>query len=189
MKRQLFTGNLVRLVAANPESDPETLATWSRNAGFLRLMDTDPAQPWSLARVREDMKRFESKGDMFAFHVRTLAEDKLIGFVSLSGPAWTHSTVWFGIGIGDDAYWGKGYGTDAVRLAVQYAFEELNMHRVTLNVFDYNVRAVRSYEKVGFVLEGRQREAMQRDGKRIDILYMGILREEWVATTRAEGED
>jgi len=56
---------------------------------------------------------------------------------------------------------------------------ELNLHRVSLDVFEYNPRAIRSYEKVGFKHEGRVRQALNRDGRRWDILYMGILREEW----------
>ena len=86
-----------------------------------------------------------------------------------------------GIGIGEREFWGKGYGTDAMDLILRYAFVELNLRRVSLNVFEFNQRALRSYEKAGFQLEGRQRQVMQREGRRSDILYMGILREEWMA--------
>jgi RimJ/RimL family protein N-acetyltransferase len=81
-----------------------------------------------------------------------------------------------GIGLGDRNYWGRGYGTEAMRLVVNYAFAELNLARVGLEAFAYNTRAVRSYEKVGFSLEGRQREQMRRDGRRLDVVRMGILR-------------
>jgi RimJ/RimL family protein N-acetyltransferase len=84
-----------------------------------------------------------------------------------------------GISLGDREYWGKGYGSDAMRLLLRYAFHELNLHRVSLNVFEYNPRAIRSYEKVGFVHEGRMRKFLNREGKRWDILYMGITRQEW----------
>jgi RimJ/RimL family protein N-acetyltransferase len=66
-----------------------------------------------------------------------------------------------------------------MRLVVGFAFRELNLRRVTLVVFDYNPRAIRSYEKSGFKVEGRLREAMNRDGQRYDMVYMGILKEEW----------
>jgi hypothetical protein len=71
-------------------------------------------------------------------------------------------------------------GTDAMRVMLRYVFNELNLRRVSLIVFEYNLRAIRSYEKVGFVHEGRVRRVMQRDGRRWDFLYMGILREEWL---------
>jgi RimJ/RimL family protein N-acetyltransferase len=67
-----------------------------------------------------------------------------------------------------------------MRLALGFAFMELNLHRVSLNVFEYNPRAVRSYEKAGFHVEGRQRQALLRNGKRWDAIEMGILREEWL---------
>ncbi|MCK4899416.1 MAG: GNAT family N-acetyltransferase, partial [Anaerolineales bacterium] len=76
--------------------------------------------------------------------------------------------------------WGKGFGTDAVSVILRYAFHELNLHRVSLGVFEYNRRARRSYEKVGFSVEGRIRGDMLRQGRRWDVFIMGILREEWL---------
>jgi RimJ/RimL family protein N-acetyltransferase len=66
-----------------------------------------------------------------------------------------------------------------MNLILQYAFTELNLRRVTLDVFEYNPRAIRSYEKAGFRHEGRLRGAILREGKRWDMLFMGILREDW----------
>ena len=60
-------------------------------------------------------------------------------------------------------------------------FNELNLHRVSLDVFEYNPRAIRSYEKVGFVFEGRTRKFLNREGQRWDMIFMGILRSEWEA--------
>ncbi|MCJ7532585.1 MAG: GNAT family N-acetyltransferase [Anaerolineales bacterium] len=66
-----------------------------------------------------------------------------------------------------------------MKIVLCFAFSELNLHRVSLGVFEYNPRAVRSYEKAGFVLEGHERKAIQRDGKFWDMIFMGVLREEW----------
>lgn len=178
MKTALFQGELVRLTAAGSDADAETMAGWSRDSEFLRLLDDDPVQPWSVKRVKEDWAE-EPKHNQFPFLIRTLADDRLIGFIGLFGVRWTHGDAWVGIGIGDRAYWGKGYGSDAMRVALRFAFTELNLHRVSLFLFDYNTRALRSYEKVGFVVEGRLRQAMARGGQRQDDLCMGILRDEW----------
>jgi RimJ/RimL family protein N-acetyltransferase len=83
------------------------------------------------------------------------------------------------MGFGDRQNWGKGYGTEAMRLALNFAFNELNLHRVQLSVFDYNERAIALYEKMGFVREGVYREYLQRDGKRYDMYLYGLLRREW----------
>jgi RimJ/RimL family protein N-acetyltransferase len=87
-----------------------------------------------------------------------------------------------GIGIGDRELWGKGYGTEAMKLMLRFAFQELNLRRVSLNTFEYNPRAVHSYEKAGFVHEGCERDWLHREGRRWDLIYMGILREEWLAS-------
>ncbi len=86
-----------------------------------------------------------------------------------------------GIMIGEKPYWSKGYGTDAVRTLVAFAFEEMNLNRVELAVFDFNERAIASYKKCGFVEEGRRRQALYKGGEYHDVLVMGVLREEWSA--------
>lgn len=89
------------------------------------------------------------------------------------------TTHWIGIGIGDAIDRGKSYGTEAMRVALRYLFEELEMERASLGVFADNVRAVRSYQRAGFVIEGRQREDTLREGRRWDAFFMGVLSSEF----------
>ena len=183
MNASLFHGELVRLAAPNPETDPEVMAKWWRDSEFLRLMDSDAASPSSAKQLKEDMEQRGSKDNAFPFVVRTLADDRLIGFIGL-WVQWIHGDAWVGVGLGDREYWGKGYGTDAMRALLRYAFTELNLHRVSLGVFEYNARAQQSYAKAGFVLEGRTRQDARRDGRYWDSLWMGILRDEYFALSR-----
>ena len=88
-----------------------------------------------------------------------------------------------GIGIGEQTCWSKGRGTDAMRIFLRYAFTELNLHRISLDVLDSNARAIRSYEKAGFVVEGHARQVVRRDGQRGGLIFMGILRDEWLKAT------
>ena len=74
---------------------------------------------------------------------------------------------------------GKGYGGEAIRLLLKYAFEQLNLNRVTLNVIEDNLRAIALYERCGFVIEGRLRQEQFQDGWYKDVLVMGVLREEY----------
>ncbi|KAF9556291.1 acyl-CoA N-acyltransferase, partial [Agrocybe pediades] len=76
-------------------------------------------------------------------------------------------------------FWNKGYGTEITKFMVDHAFFQLNMHRLSLEVYEGNDRAVALYEKQGFVVEGRQRKALWRNGKWRDVILMGILFEEW----------
>ena len=186
--RDLFRGELVRLTAEDPESRAKIEVNWQRDSEYQRLLDADPARIFSEKRLKEWFEKRNEDGfkpDGHFFSVRTLAEDKLIGFFGL----WLdliNNEAWIGLGIGERDFWGKGYGTDMMKLALQYAFIELNVHRVSLGLFEYNPRALRSYEKAGFRLEGRTRRDVLRGGERGDSLWMGILREEWFAMQNGE---
>jgi len=90
-------------------------------------------------------------------------------------------TAFYGIIIGDKSRWGQGYGTAATREAVRIGFEEMGLERIWLEVSSLNPRAVRCYEKVGFRHEGVLRRARLKRGAWIDVIIMGLLREEWEA--------
>ena len=89
-----------------------------------------------------------------------------------------------GIAIGEKAFWGQGLGTEALEALVDFAFGSLRLERIGLDVYDYNPRARRSYEKVGFVLEGTRRRAHYRDGEFHDVHVMALLRDGWTTLER-----
>ena len=181
MNHHLFHGQLVRLVAANSETDAELFVRWASDSEYMRLQSSWPTRLWSQKQAKEALRDWmeHEKPDTLEFMIRTLAEDRPIGSIGLDGIRWQHGDTFVGIGIGERGYWGKGYGTDAMRIILRYAFVELNLHRISLDVFEYNPRAIRSYEKCGFVLEGRTRDAARYDGQYCDEVCMGILRNEW----------
>lgn len=177
----LFRGELVRLTAEEPDAVAKVDVNWQRDSELFRLLDSDPLLLTSEKKIKERNEKRIEKGpqpERYPFSVRTLAEDKLIGFFGLYVDL-IHSEAWVGIGIGDRDFWGKGYGTDMMKVCLRYAFLELGVQRVSLGLHAYNGRALRSYEKAGFQLEGRTRKDVLREGKRTDTLWMGILREEW----------
>lgn len=179
MATNLFTGQLVRLTALDAETGAEWFTRWDRDTEYMRLLDSDPHRLLTAKQIRAEIEKEQAAEQEIAFAIRTVADDRLIGFADLDGIQWSHGDSFVGIGIGDRAYWGRGYGTDAMCILVRFAFTELNLHRLSLNVFSYNQRAIRSYEKAGFVIEGRQRQALRRDGQYHDLIFMGVLREDW----------
>ena len=174
----ILRGKLVRLAAPRPE-DAVQFAAWSEDAEYLRLVDTDYARPVSVEEFAERDKERRNDPNGLEFRIRTLQDDELIGFVALHSIEWNNQAGMLSMGIGGSAYWNKGYGTDALRLILRYAFTELNLYRVGLEVIAYNPRAIRAYEKAGFQREGAARGAVLRDGLRCDHIFMGILRDEW----------
>lgn len=131
----------------------------------------------------------EKEAPQFFFIILTLAGDKPIGVIELSGLDWTAGDAFLGIGLGERQYWGQGYGSDALEILLRYAFRELGLRRVSLTVFEYNPRAIHTYEKAGFQNEGRLRQWLNRDGRRWDLLVMGILRQEWEARHLSAEQD
>jgi RimJ/RimL family protein N-acetyltransferase len=179
MPIDLFRGDLVRLTIEEPQVVAQAFARWNLNSEFVRLSDDDPAHLWSEKRLKERAEMEKDGTHLIEFMVRTLADDEIIGFVGLSWRNPGQGEAFTGLGIGDPLRWGKGFGTDVMHLLLRYAFTELNLRRVSLSVIEYNPRAIRSYQKAGFVEEGRMRCAVHREGQRWDMIYMGILRDEW----------
>jgi RimJ/RimL family protein N-acetyltransferase len=178
----LWQGQRVRLTGLTKD-DMTTAARWYDDAGFLRLLDAEAARPRSADDMTKWLEEEQKNQRSFQFAVRPLDSDALIGVIVLDGILWSHGVSWLSIGIGDRENWGKGYGHEAMTLLLNYAFSELNLHRVQLTVFEYNARAIALYERLGFQREGTYREFMQRDGQRFDMYLYGLLDREWQPPT------
>lgn len=177
MNGDSLTGNLVRLVAIDLDEDARLLSEWDRDSEFQRLLNSESASRYNPKQVREF---FEKEIDSMHFYmIQRLEDNRKIGLIDLNGIDWVSRNAWVGIGIGEREFWGKGYGTDAMKVLLRYAFTTLNLQRVTLNVFDFNQRGYASYKKCGFKAEGRLPGALLKAGKRCDLIFMGILRSEW----------
>jgi RimJ/RimL family protein N-acetyltransferase len=175
---KFFQGKLVRLITPIPEEDSILLSDWTRDSGFSRFAMGEPARYRYPVTIKKWFEETSQSG--YPFMVVTQVENKKIGEIEIDGINHLSGNGWLGIGIGERSYWGKGYGSEAIILILDFAFLWLNLHRVSLDVFEYNTRGVRAYEKLGFKLEGRKRGALLRDGQRWDLLYMGILKDEWI---------
>jgi RimJ/RimL family protein N-acetyltransferase len=174
--RTLLRSSRVRL-AAIADDDLPTIAPWWSDADFARLASDDPVLP---QRVDELRDWFLSKDRWrITTGIRLNEGDTLIGFLKLTVISWPHRYADIGLGIGEPEHRGQGYGTEAMRLGVDCAFRELNMHRLQLTVFSYNTQAIRMYERLGFTHEGTLRESLRRDGTWHDTLLFGLLSRDW----------
>jgi RimJ/RimL family protein N-acetyltransferase len=112
-----------------------------------------------------------------AIHERN--SGRLIGSCAFSQVDGENGSAMYHITIGEKDAWGHGYGTEATRLMLDHAFGTLGLHRVALTVFEFNERALRAYRRCGFVVEGRARESIWRDGRWWDELAMSVIITEW----------
>ena len=177
----MIEGKLVNL-RAREMSDVERMTRWINDREVTRFMGG--GYPWSSeaeeAFVRNQTSVPMAFGDLrFAIDTN---DDEHIGNISFHEMSPEHRKARLGMVIGEKAYWSKGYGTDAVATLVRFGFEEMNLNRVELHVYDFNERGQAAYRKCGFVEEGRMREAHYSEGKYDDVVVMALLHDEWVST-------
>jgi len=113
------------------------------------------------------------------FAIETIEDSHYIGDCGINSVDWKNSVANAVIFIGNNAYRGKGYGTEAMQILMAFAFDQMNINKLRLNVYSFNERAIKSYEKCGFIREGVLRQEIFRDGKYYDTIVMGILRAEY----------
>ncbi|MFD3157760.1 GNAT family N-acetyltransferase [Haloimpatiens sp. FM7330] len=141
-----------------------------------------PGIPFPLT-LEEEYKWFEgissSSNNSYSFAIETLQEGKYIGGCGVNRVDWKNSIADIGIFIGNGEFREKGYGTDAVKALIKFIFNEMNLNKIKLNVYSFNKRAIKCYEKCGFKVEGTLRQEIFREGKYHDEYIMSILRCEY----------
>lgn len=125
------------------------------------------------------LKDIQKRNDIVVFGIRLLETNHLIGTCQLHSIHPINQCAELQIRVGEPSERGKGYGTEAIHLLLKFAFMDLNLNRVYLHVFNSNTVAIRVYEKTGFKIEGKLRQATFVNGKFEDLLVMGFLREEY----------
>jgi RimJ/RimL family protein N-acetyltransferase len=147
----------------------------------------DPPQPLSLQRLRERFDREAREGTQDKIDFIIEADEECIGECGLLHIDLAARHCELGITIGEREYWGRGYGREAVKLLLDYAFRVRNFRRVWLEVHAANERAIRAYRACSFVEEGRMREHVWLAGRYVDNVIMGVMREEWKASLVGDG--
>jgi RimJ/RimL family protein N-acetyltransferase len=160
-------------------NDAETTSFLSMRAPMSVAME----EKWFEGMVERQGK------DHYHFVICMLADDRPIGSLSLFAIDYVNGNAGIGISIGEKALWGKGYGTDAMFALLDFGFGMLRLERMWLDVYEFNKRARRSYEKCGFVSEGIKRHDVFKQGRYVDVELMAMLSEAWAAQPRKKSWD
>jgi RimJ/RimL family protein N-acetyltransferase len=135
---------------------------------------------------QEEIERFFAARvvgpDTLAMAIHERATDRLVGTCAFSQMDGENGSALYHITIGESDAWGQGFGTEATQLMLDHAFGTMALHRIALFVFEFNERAIRAYRRCGFVVEGRSRESIWRDGQWWDELAMSVIESDWRAT-------
>ncbi|HSM70964.1 MAG TPA: GNAT family protein [Anaerolineales bacterium] len=189
IQTQLFDEKDVRLGPIDHEKDPEIESGWTHDSDFMRMFATDPARPMSAAMVKNQYEKIEKEIDegknKYYFTIRARDDDRLIGKAEIYRIEWSNGNSEIRLGIGSEDDRRKGYGSQALRMLIRFAFAELNLFRISAHVPAYNEAAIALMKKFGFVEEVRRRQALERDGRRWDLIGFGLLRDDWQDQAKA----
>ena len=167
-----------KLIELSPltDADSDAMLRWINERDLVLL--SAPYKPVDEANHREWFNAIRRRSDVAIFGIRECDSGRLVGSCQLLGISPTHRKAELQIRIGEADARRRGYGKEAVDLLLDFAFKDLNLHRVELSVLDGNEPAIRTYLSAGFVKEGTQRQAAYIDGRYVDLIFMGILRDE-----------
>jgi len=183
IQTQLFEGRDIRFGPIDHEKDPEIESKWTHESEFMRMSGTGPARPMSAAMVKKQYEKLEKEidenKDKYYFAIRAREDDRLMGRAVVEDIEWANNHGYIRLDIGSREDRRKGYGSQALHLLLRFAFTELNLFRLTARVQEYNEAAIALLNKSGFVEEVRRRQALERDGRRWDLLVFGMLKDEW----------
>jgi len=175
----MFTGNKIRLREYMKEDAP-LAQKYLNDPEIKRLLNPRIPFPITLEEEHKWLEFNSLSKDKYSFAIESLEDKRYIGGCGLNDIDWKNSVATIGIFIGDKTLWGKGYGSDAVKVLISFIFGQMNINKIKLNVYSFNTRAIKAYEKCGFLREGILRQELFRDGKYHDEWIMAILREDYV---------
>lgn len=167
------------LLRAFRRSDLELLCQYNNDLEVELAGGGDAPMPQPLERLLAEFDAESAKGGRDNCNFAIEADGKFIGQCALFHFDNVAQTAELGITIGDKAYWGRGYGREAIALLLDYAFRQRNLRKVWLSTNGTNERAIRAYQACGFVVEGRLRQHVWSNGQYTDSVTMGVFREEW----------
>ena len=176
-------GRLVRL-RAYEKSDADAMVRWASDEEVTRWHGP-PNLPASRAQAEKFIEAALASGDAAKYYAIEALDGKLVGDCGLRAIDWKCRKAEFFITIGEKSLWDKGFGTDALRIVIRLAFEKMNLNRLWLTALVDNPRAVRCYEKCGFVREGLLRQESYVDAKYRDVFMMALLRADYDTATRS----
>lgn len=174
----MYVGEKVRLREYRKEDILKRLH-YINDPELLKYLISDIPYPITLHEEEKWFDSISSLGDTYRFAIETLEDNTFIGGCSINDVDWKNSVATIGIFIGNKEYWGNGYGTDATNTLVTFIFRQMNINKIRLTCYSFNERAIKSYKKCGFLVEGVLRKEIFKDGMYHDKIAMGILLDEF----------
>ena len=179
MEKPTLIGETVTLRPITAEQDAAGMFAALSDQESMRLTGTQAE--FTFEQVKAFCKRLETAEDRYDFAItrKDDPQSAYLGEVVLNEIDDENRSASFRIALASSTYFGQGLGTEATRMIVEFGFSQLHLHRIELEVYDFNPRAQHVYEKVGFKKEGVRRDVLLWEGKYQSAIVMSILEDEW----------
>jgi RimJ/RimL family protein N-acetyltransferase len=178
MAEIFIKGERVDLLPLNPDH-VELYCKWENKPNVRKYLRRETPL------IIEDSKKYIDTGEnkiksRIMFEILHKKGNEPIGFCELTEISWINRNAYIGLLIGETDYWGYGIGSEVISLMLNYGFNELNLSKIRIDVFEPNKSSIKCIERNGFKLEGCLRKEAYIDGMYYDLLVYGILKEEWI---------
>ena len=178
----LYVGKMLRLTPLNIEKDAPIASQWTYQPEVAERFREGPANPMTVFEVKKIfenwVKEAEDSGRNFVFAFRPRLDEEMLGFLRIAHVQWVHGAGTINLVIGESQAW-ETHAQEALEMALNYVFDELNLFRVTMRVSEDDLAARELLLEARFTLEVRQRQAVYRSGQYFDRMSFGMLRPEW----------
>jgi RimJ/RimL family protein N-acetyltransferase len=180
--RQLFEGQNIYLAAIDVEKDPLVESEWTMNLDYTRHFRDEPVRPLAVFELKkqyteQSIQAQDSRSEYY-FAIHEKGSDDLVGFIRLPHVSWPNRGTELVLSVSEHEH-KERIEKEALTLALNFIFRELNLNRVSITAPEYDGEAVSLYEGTGFILEARRREALYSGGKHWAMLHFGMLSLEW----------
>jgi RimJ/RimL family protein N-acetyltransferase len=182
INRTLFMDGNIKLTALDPEKDAEALSRWTSSPSFVAHYFDGIFRPYMVSEIKkkwkEMLKKASESGSRYYFAVREKDSDSLVGLIKIGWVSASNQATNLFLDLIDERSF-ELYAGIALKMALQYIFMELSLHRVSAYTSTNNEREIALYERAGFLRESQRRQAIYHDGNFYDELVYGLTRPEW----------
>ena len=180
----LFNAASICLTAIDAEDDASTFSAWTQDSCYIALSEETPPRPLSKAQAKEAIealiKEENEKRNCFWFGIRPLDDDELLGIIGFPWVDWSNGATSIAISMKDWVEYSRASTREALALLQEYAFREIQMHRLGISIPAYNKTLISIVQSLGFEEEVRRRKTLYRFGCRWDNLHLGLLASNWI---------
>jgi RimJ/RimL family protein N-acetyltransferase len=179
MKDYFISGKKIYLRELRESDVNESYYQWINTPEINQFLETRYI-PRSLENIKDYVKQMDGKSNEVLFAICDLETQKHVGNIKIGPINWIHGFADLSLLIGDRKFWGKGIGTEAIKLVSKFAFDTLNLHKMKAGCYEHNIGSMKAFKKAGFTIEGQLKKQWKLNGGYCDQILLGLCAEDFI---------